>query len=278
MSKRADITIEEKQEIVKLYQEGLTTRELCKQFNYTDNNRHAILNVLKEYSIPIRPDHLTHAFRYPIDITYFEQVDTEDKAYFLGLLYADGANDEKKCSVRLMLAEDDKYILETFKGYLQTTKPLRLYKRSKLNPKWKDCFALDIENKKMSKDLAKLGCMGRKTFKLLFPTFLPEELQHHFIRGYFDGDGCITYSKKIPNRSQNIFLSFTGTTEFLLELQKILISNLDFTQTKLSKRHKDRVDNIYTLAYGGNLQAMKFKNWLYKDATIYFTRKYNKFF
>lgn len=273
------MTLEEKQELSKLYQEGMTTRELCIKFSYGVNNRHPIINALRELNIPIRLDNETHAKRYNIDDTYFERVDTEDKAYFLGLLYADGYNGEEFNAIRLMLAEDDKYILETFKTYLKTTKPLRFYNRSKLNPKWKNCFALDIENKKMSQDLAKLNCVQKKSFIVTFPDFLEERLIHHFVRGYFDGNGCITYnSARKETHTRAISLSIVSTIEFLLDLQKILIKELGFTATKLSKRHRDRKDNIYTLCYGGNIQAMKFKDWLYKDATIYFKRKYDKFY
>jgi hypothetical protein len=272
------ITVEESLKIVELYKNGMTTRELCIMFDYGLNDRNSILNILKKYNIPIRKDNLTHATKYHIDKDYFKVINSEDKAYYLGLLYADGYNDTIKRSVRLSLQKDDKKILDLFKTYLKTDKPLRFCQRSLKNPKWSDVYTLDIENKQISIDLHNLGCVKAKTFLIEFPNFLENKYISHFIRGYFDGDGCITYSKpKKITHNKSMQISFVGTYSFLMSLQEIFIKELNYSYVKFTKRYKNKNDNIYTLAYGGNIKISKFKTWLYKDAHIFLDRKYDKF-
>jgi len=268
------LTEDQQKEIVELYKQGKTVKELYTQFSYRVGDPHGILEILKSFSTPIRPDHKTHAKRYSLDETYFEKIDTQKKAYFLGLMYADGYNGLKKRAIRLQLVESEKYIMESFLTDLKSNQPLKYLNKSNKNPKWQNFWILNVYNGKICDDLDKLGCVQAKTHKLKFPTedIVPKELIHHFVRGFFDGDGCITISK---GKNKNI--SFTTTKEFLLELQKLLIKELGFKVTKLSKRWKLRNDEIYSLVYGGNIQAKKYMDWLYKDSEIHFTRKYNKF-
>lgn len=265
-------------DLLESYNEGATISQLMLKY---DSDRHRMINVLRIIGATIRPDHLTHAKKYTIDDTFFERVDTEEKAYILGLLYADGYNDTKNSCIRLTLAETDKVILEKINKILGHNKPLRFYERVSKNPNWQDAWALDIENKKMCLDLEKLGCMKAKTHILEFPTEeqVPSYLHHHFIRGYFDGDGCITssISKVSDKRNPSYGISFVGNLPFLLKIQEILMLKLNFNKTKMSKRHKNRVDTIFTLCYSGNKQVSLYGEYIYKNATIFLDRKKNKF-
>ena len=62
--------------------------------------------------------------KYPIQEDFFDVIDTEEKAYVLGLLYADGYNNTDRNSVSLSLKESDKEILEKVTSLIQPTKPL----------------------------------------------------------------------------------------------------------------------------------------------------------
>lgn len=276
--KKKKLTLEEELKLVELYKFGKSTKELCILFGFTLNNRHGILDRLVKYNIPIRPDHLTHSKKYNIDETYFEKIDNQNKAYFLGLLYADGCNYTKKGEVKLSLVESDKHILESFNIELKTNKPLRFTKLDHKNPNFSNQIVSCIENKKLSKDLDDLGCVNNKSLVLKFPTIkqVPEHLIPHFIRGYFDGDGCITYSfDKIRNKKSPI-INFCGTKEFLYSLQTIFNNELGFTFTKQQKRHKT-ISNNYSISYGGKKQMLKFYNWLYNDSIYFLKRKHIKF-
>jgi hypothetical protein len=128
---------------------------------------------------------------------YFDQIDTEDKAYFLGLLFADGNNyvkskNRKYYTISIVLQERDKKILEKMRDTIAPGYNLYFYK-----PKNKNCqntYKLSIRNKHLSDQLSSLGCVPAKSLILKFPNhniFKNKNLIKHFIRGYFDGDGCL---------------------------------------------------------------------------------------
>ena len=211
--------------------------------------------------------------KYPIVEDFFDDINTEEKAYILGLLYADGYNDTNRNSVSLGLKETDREVLDKITVLIQPTKPLQYINTQ--NNGFKNSqnqYRLVMESRKISQRLIELGCGKAKTHNLVFPTGtqVPKYLQRHFIRGYFDGDGSVSGDKQKQ-------LSFVGTIDFLLHLQQILIEEVGFSKTKLDQRHKEREDEIRSLRYCGINQCITFRDWLYKDATICMERKKNIF-
>jgi len=125
----------------------------------------------------------------------------------------------------------------------------------------------------MSYRLNELGVVPNKTFKIIFPKWLNEELYPHFIRGYFDGDGYVGYN----GAAKGFQFSLVGTEDFLLKIQEILIGECGHNKVKLLNRHPERKNNIRELRYCGNINSLKFYNFVYKNATIYLKRKKFKF-
>jgi intein/homing endonuclease len=119
---------------------------------------------------------------------------------------------------------------------------------------------------------------GIKTFILKFPS-LPIHLQHHFIRGYFDGDGMLTINerlmKRCKNKIKNANFSIVSTKEMLEKIGE-LISNIG-VNFAISKRHKQRTNNNYTLRVSGNQQIKIVCDYLYSGATIYLDRKHRNY-
>jgi intein-encoded DNA endonuclease-like protein len=115
--------------------------------------------------------------------------------------------------------------------------------------------------------------MPNKTFNLEYPKWLNENLNKHFIRGYFDGDGCVTFNKI----NKQLDVSFTGTENMMVGIQNTLINMCGFSKTKLSTRYPERKNNIRSLHYFGNGNAKKYYNFIYNDANIFMERKKNKF-
>jgi hypothetical protein len=275
MTSKKRISEDQIEKIYELYLDKISITEIASKVNISNTSvRHFIR---KKY-----PDCDLHYTRrkYSIDENYFKVVDTERKAYFLGLMYADGCVMSKKGSLisKIALAEEDNSILKVFKEEIKTDYPFFEYKRSKLNSNWKDVTEFRIGNPHFTKNLINLGCHFRKSNTLMFPNkeILPLELRSHFIRGYFDGDGSICINK-VKNRR---VVRFEGTLEFITELQKHFAEVLNSPFTKLQKRHKDRPSNAYTLQYYGNIankNCKVFFDYFYKDATVYLERKYNKF-
>ena len=100
--------------LIKLYQQGNSTRQVAKEIGCSQNT---VIRLLKENDIPRRQpsSHRTHTFNY----NYFDSIDTEEKAYFLGLLWADGFCDKNTGNIIISLQEEDGYILEKFKDVVE---------------------------------------------------------------------------------------------------------------------------------------------------------------
>ncbi len=133
----------------------------------------------------------------------------------------------------------------------------------------KNQYRITINNKHISERLVELGCGKAKTSVIKFPNSgqVPLDLVHHFVRGYFDGDGSVSSGKWFK-------IDIISTPEFLINLQCILKDSIGINITKLNTSRKySKEVNIATLNIGGRLQCIRFKDWLYKDATIFLERK-----
>lgn len=245
------------QEIIDLYKSGIPSTKLAIQFNVS---KPTILSLLRSHKIERRS--LSEACRiYSINENIFDLIDTEEKAYFLGLLYTDGNNFPETHLISFGLKKEDKYMVQRFKELLQSDAPLTYIKSQ-------DNFCkLAVANKYLSKQLEKLGIVKCKTFKITFPEWLDANLIQHFIRGVFDGDGCIT----------ELEFSITGTEELLLHIQEILMVECELLKTKLDNRFPERNNNIRSLRYSGREQIIKIMEYMYKDSSIFLQRKHDIF-
>ncbi|MGN0966721.1 MAG: LAGLIDADG family homing endonuclease [Candidatus Coprovivens sp.] len=156
---------------------------------------------------------------------------------------------------------------------------------------------LTYSSKKMCEDLTKLGAFRNKSLTLKFPDFLDSKLMSHFIRGYFDGDGCVWNGKrkkmtvKDSTRESgfreriihNVKFTFTGNYEFINSLQDYLVSigivskktKLNFSKAK--NKNNNTSENVCTMEYSGRKQLKRFYDFIYSEATIYMDRKKLKF-
>lgn len=240
-------------------------------------NRGSVWKQLKNHVI-IRPDNETHAKKYDLDENYFDTINTEAKAYFLGLMLADGSNNEEKHNVRINLQEEDKAILDSFLLELKTNNSLKYIDCSKQVNR-KNQWRIDIYNKHLSSKLLEYGCKYNKEFSTFFPKQIPENLYNHFIRGYFDGDGSIfnNFTTKKSTHKTTFYFNITGNLELIESIQNILIKELGLNKTKIHSRYPAKDVSTKHFSYGGNNICIKIRDWLYKDAHFYLQRKYNKF-
>lgn len=214
--------------------------------------------------------------KYTLDEHYFDEINTPNKAYILGLLYADGYNNTLINNVVLSLSIKDKNFLEKIRNELKSNKPLNMYEYNQENKKYKSkpMVTMNLSSKHMSETLESKGMIPNKSLVLSFPNWLREDLKPHFIRGYFDGDGCVNISKN----ANRINFSIVSSKYFCDDMQKYLSKNgiivyinnhggaKECTKVlRVSK--KDTVKRLYEL--------------MYKDATLYLERKFiifNRFF
>ena len=255
------------------YKDKINIINLCEDYN----TNMSIGEILEKYHIS--PSTLTRLLKdkiklntvgernriYSLNENYFDCIDTQIKAYYMGLFYADGSNNEKRGYISITLKEEDLYLLENLFKELEYIRPITEVYSKKYNSYY---YMASISSRHISNIFKDYGCVQNKTFKIIFPNWLNESLYSHFIRGYFDGDGSISFPNKIPNKAA---LSFAGNKEFLLEIQKILTKNCNINLTNLHK-----TGNIYSLVISGKYQVSKVVAFLYKDANLYLHRKYNK--
>ena len=203
--------------------------------------------------------------KYSIDIDYFNIIDSEHKAYWLGFIFADGCI-LKDGSFEMSLAGVDKDHIYKFLYDVNCDAKVN---RKTVNNKY-IAYKMYIKNEKFSESLIKHGCVNNKSLILKFPETVPNNLMKHFIRGYFDGDGCISVNTE---KSQpNIRITFTGTKNMLDGIQGFL-----YKECGLSKTSYEKAGKAYEFGWGGINNMRTFYNYLYTNATIYLDRKYEKF-
>lgn len=283
--KNKTITTEIENQITEAY---LTLKfnygDLSKQFNYS---KKIIKRILKNRGYPKPLFKHRQPFTYTINENYFEKIDSEDKAYFLGLMYADGCNDEKRGDIKIWLQERDMDILEKFNNAIDSNRPIKFKSAEQIQKNQSTSLiggrivkttqnqrGLNIKNRKISQDLAKLGCVQKKSLIIKFPTEnqVPPQLLKHFIRGLFDGDGSLCVAKPEAKRDTSSF-QINGS-EFLITGLKNQIQKILDIYVCIPKR-KIRISPRMTIS--GTNQVWKILKWIYDDAKVYLNRKYNKY-
>lgn len=221
----------------------------------------------------------------------FKKVDNEILAYFLGYLYADGClsryydnykdNGTYKEVIRLSIHHEDKDILYKIQekyDFLNITS----YDYSKHNENNDIQYCIRLSSSKAYSDFKGLGLLERKSYdnrlNIRFPfDKIPKELQHHFVRGYFDGDGSISISTQRPNLRRADICSVSYN--ILDDLTNWFTENKcppDYIRMKkLNLKHQKT--QLKVIEWGSSNSIYKLGKLLYKNATIFLERKKEKF-
>ncbi len=207
---------------------------------------------------------------YRVNENFFEQISTENQAYWLGFLYADGCLTRNN-GINLLLSSVDRDHLLQYKNTLQAENPIEdRVDGGKGNSK------IRITSAKLFHDLKSLGCEPQKTFTLKFPNVsqVPRHLTRHFIRGYFDGDGSVWESKTHHGKYKQLQCSITSTTQMIDEITKVLYDN-GLTNIEISNHPTS--EGISILKIRRNNDVIKFYNYLYNGSSVFLPRKKQKF-
>lgn len=208
---------------------------------------------------------------YYFDEFFFDKIDTEEKAYWLGFIYADGYLTMKTNAIGIELKETDKSHLEKFREALHSEQEVKIYhKNSTYGPQVNCRFV--FSSKHMKEILLSYYKSVNKTFNGEFPKIQREDLIPHLIRGFFDGDGCLTWSNKEEGHIITPLIGFIGTKETLQYIEKI--SNIEW---RWSQQVADKTKNNYQIQCGKVNDSLSFLDYMYKDATVYLDRKYEKY-
>ncbi len=199
---------------------------------------------------------------------FFENINTEEKAYWLGFICADGWMCNRDPSFGVGLSSVDKIHLMKFARLfdakiIENTRVVhgKIYYR----------VQIQVYNPFLYEQLLSKGVVPNKSLinRLDVFKYVPKYLSSHFVRGWFDGDGSI-YINKV--KCANTF-SICGTKGNLRKIQSMILNgveNLRVTKIKSTK-------GIFALEWGGSHQAIAIRNWLYNDATVFLSRKKEKF-
>jgi hypothetical protein len=240
---------------------GLSYNLLSEKYNICT---WSIGNVLRKNNIKSR------IRKHNCNEDYFEKIDSNEKAYWLGLLFADGYVRKRKQfngkhkqggTVGISLKNGDEYLLEKLIIDLGST--------YKLTKQIKDEFLsykLEVNSSKMDDDLINLGCIPNKSL-ILMPPNLKDKFIPHFIRGYFDGDGSIgKYGGRLK-------FSLLGTNELLVWVLNFFKNKGMKTTPKISKKK-----NIHSIQVNSKLDIELIENILYNSSNDYYLkRKKEKF-
>lgn len=258
--------------IIDKYNKTHSVPQIAEQF---DCSADAIRRLLRKKKIKLITVQENWKNQYPKNSNYFEKIDSKDKAYWLGFLYADGYNNNQRGQIRINLMKSDGEHLKKFLNCIKAyNTPIKYSKKEDKNTgKIYEGAYISFVDRKISDDLCKLGCIPKKSLVLDFPSedILPKEYIYHFIRGYFDGDGSL-YIINTKHKSNLVYfcMNITGTEKFLNKV-KVLLG-----KDNVALEHKE---NHCVLHIGGNKQIKKILNNLYQgsDSNIELARKKSKY-
>tara|TARA_Y100000310_G_scaffold342972_1_gene448540 strand:- start:2035 stop:2853 length:819 start_codon:yes stop_codon:yes gene_type:complete len=250
--------------IVSLYKSGETQKTIS---NLYKCDRSVIKRVLLDSGTKLR--NLSESKRkVSLNVGYFKKINAPEKAYWLGFLYADGAINENR--VRICISKRDEELVHKFKQSLNSGHKIAETINRRNGNEYLQA-EISVTSKPMVKDLMKHGCHPRKTFTCEFPTRINKKLMPHFVRGYFDGDGCITHKKHYGKKKVYFYpaISIAASKQFGNALVRYFKNELNVKVRIISDK------SIYSLR-ASNLVAIEVMKHLYLDADLYLERKRNK--
>lgn len=220
------------------------------------------LKVMKEYGINSKLKN-----RYTLNEDYFNEINTEEKAYILGLIYADGFVGEDN---NFVLSMKDSQIVEDVANALEFTGDIKKtntggFKNSK------KCYRLNLSSKKLVSDLNKYGVYPQKSLTLdKFPD-IEERFYGDFLRGYFDGDGSISsYVRNTTSKGK--LYSYEILRMTIIATEPFIIKIKEKFDVKGSIRASVTEGLVY-LDIQGKKDLLKLYELMYKNATIFLERK-----
>lgn len=247
-------TVSERENIRKDYLSGLYCEDIAIKY---DVDVHTIYKILDSYGIK-----RSTGKHSSCNESYFETIDTPDKAYLLGFITADGAITGKyhsSCSIEIK--EDDKDLL--------------LFAQQQINPTakifhsnygGKHNLKISFNSKKLCNDLMKYGVVPNKskTIEMVPCELIPKKLLNYYFRGLIDGDGCVHKDGRVS--------IYSGSYSYIKSVQETLIQEIGISRLKIYH------GTTYFVSWSSKEDKNKLFNYLYNDLSqaFYYKRKYNR--
>ena len=244
-------------ELCRKYEEGQTSYQLAEEYGLVANY---VQRLVKSRGIIARGPR-----KYFYDTEFFDSIDSEDKAYWLGVLYADGWVDKDG----LRLGMIDREHIEKFKEALSATYNIEYVENDN-----QGLYVIRVNDRELVKKLKPLGLVKKKSRIISFP-YLPKNMNSHFARGYFDGDGH--FSKAKHKNSVQWQVGFTsGSQYFLVDLRCVIRKSIKRDVGSISCGRGEK-SNTWSLLFNGNVSCKQVSEFLYKDASVVLDRKHKTY-
>ena len=257
MGTRNKNLINNKDLIIKMYEvDRISTAAIGKKFNVTD---HTVSSYLKSLGCNVS----RKRSRTPILSNYFEKIDTQNKAYFLGLIAADGSVFQcNKGKIVFSISLIDKDLLDLLSIEICGSDKLVREVKRKYRDGSSKMYEIKFSDEIFTNNLISNGILINKTFTLDFPN-IDEEFISHYIRGYLDGDGTVY------KFSGKLFIAFYGNKIFIPKLRDYLFNN-NILETKYAIIDRGNHCSIHISSKKANLSM---NNYIYNNSNIYLKRK-----
>lgn len=199
-------------QIKQMYKDGKSSIKIGDELGIS---KVTIIYILKRENVD-RRTHQELNLKFKCNEHFFDSIDSESKAYWLGFISADGyIRPAPKRILGITLSDKDEHHIQLLKNALGSDHTITKYGGT---------ARLHIYSDFLTSALAVHGVIQNKTFTMEFPS-IPQHIIRHFIRGYFDGDGCFTANK---SNHDNISFSITSNTKIITSIQEILMKECLF--------------------------------------------------
>ena len=249
----ARIPDNEIQQAIKMFNEGMSITKIAKELH---RDAPTLSKRMKETGANI----IQHCNKKSVDSTFFDNWN-EESAYWLGFIFADGSLDLDN---KLEICIKDKEHIEKFKEQIKSD-----HKISERVINGSSYYRINMRDKYMGEKLRSLGVLPNKTYGWTMPN-VPIEYIHHFIRGLYDGDGNLNV-----RGSKTAFRIVSYDISILENLMQIILEQVPCVKNHI--RIYNYENRVPELNISSKKALNEFLNWLYKDATIYLDRKYQKY-
>lgn len=211
---------------------------------------------------------------YSVNENFFKYINTEEKAYILGFICADGHIEKDRLVITVSVKDKD--ILEKIKKSLNSNHPIKEVKRKNpyQNTNRKELLLLELKvnSVELVKPLFNMGLTTNKTYTLdsSILKYIPKYLIRDFLRGYFDGDGNVFFGVRYTS-GYKYNINVCGNEDFLLN------SFQTYFPSK-NKLYKDLYSKqCYVWKISQKDKVKDFMYYLYFNSSIFLQRKYNEF-
>ena len=250
-----------KQEIIKYYlSQPMTFQQIKDKYNLSLPTISKILENVPKYT-------KAKIYNPNMDEHFFHTIESEESAYFLGLIIADGnvfketTGKGRQASISITLDLKDEYMLNNFKKAVKSN--------TSIGHDGRGCGQIAVRSNIMAQDLSQYGVIPKKTFCAYLPI-VDAKWMPHLIRGILDGDGNIS-GHMAPNNNFYHSIGFCGTHELMQNIASYLLENLKLQKKLTVYDYKNRLLSEVKIQNKHDMYLVG--EWLYKDATIFLTRK-----